>query len=194
MTTKFNRRTVLMGSAAGLAAFSFPSMSFAATGNAATGVEYVQKDQINGGNPIKIEYWEWSGQRAEYQRKWAENYMAMYPNVEIEIILQPWATYWPALITNVPAGQGPAMWHMHGAKMTEFCEGSLMAPIPDSVADAGFLNDNWIGFAEGAMSCSGTGSIHTVPMGAMMPLLFINTDMWTEAGLTSLSARPLSVQ
>lgn len=165
-------------------AFVSSSIALADGHTSATGVEYVKKDQINGGEPIKLEYWEWSGQRAKYQEAWAKNYMEMYPNVEIEVVLQPWDTYWPSLITNVPAGKGPVMWHMHGSKMTEFCEGNLMDPIPATAADPDYLNKHWIGFAEGAMSCSGTGSIHTIPMGAMMPLLFIDTDAWTEAGLS----------
>ena len=151
---------------------------------AATGVPYVNKEQINGGEPIKLEYWEWSAIRATYQREWAEAYMAIYPNVEIEIVLQPWATYWPSLTNNIPAGKGPAMWHMHAAKMPEYCEGELMAPIPAEVADPEYLDAHWLGFAEGAMACPGTGTLHTVPMGAMMPVLYINTDMWDAAGLT----------
>lgn len=177
-------KPMVMGAALGLPLFALPSTALADGHMAATGVEYVEKDQINGGNPIKLEYWEWAGQRAEYEREWAKSYMEMYPNVEIEIVLQPWDTYWPSLITNVPAGKGPAMWHMHGSKMTDFCAGNLMAPIPSSVADSEYLEAHWIGFAEGAMNCPGTGSIHTVAMGAMMPLLFINTDMWADAGLT----------
>lgn len=184
MTIIIKHRSILIGATLGLTALLAPNLAIADPGMEATGVAYVQKDQINDGKPIKLDYWEWSGQRAEYQRNWAANYMQMYPNVEINIVLQPWDTYWPALITNVPAGKGPAMWHMHGAKMTEFCDGNLMAPIPATVADADYLNAHWIGFAEGAMSCSKSGSIHTVPMGAMMPLLFINEDMWKEAGLT----------
>ncbi len=184
MTSAYSRRTVLMGSAGGLAALMLPQIAMAQPAMQATGRPYVKKDQINGGEPIKFEYWEWSGQRAEYQRAWAASYSELYPNVEIEMVLQPWDTYWPSLITNVPAGKGPAMWHMHASKWTEFCAGNLMAPIPDSVADADYLNTHWIGFDEGAMACPASGSIHTVPMGAMMPMLFINTDMWAEAGLT----------
>ncbi len=183
MAYELNRRQAILTSAA-LGALTLPQIAIAAGhGQAATGVPYEKKDQINDGAPIKLEYWEWSGQRADYQRKWAEAYMAMYPNVEIEIVLQPWDSYWPSLITNVPAGAGPAMWHMHASKQTEFCGGDLMDPIPQSAADPAYLAENWIGFAEGAMAC-GSGSIHTVPMGAMMPLLFVNLDKWEAAGLT----------
>ena len=185
MSFKLSRRQVILSSTIVATATFVPNLGFA-TGSeqAATGVPYKKKDEINGGKPIKLEYWEWSGQRAEYQRKWAEAYMKMYPNVEIEIVLQPWDSYWPSLITNVPAGAGPAMWHMHASKQTEFCGGKLMDPIPTSVADPTYLSKNWIGFSEGAMACAGTGNIHTVPMGAMMPLLFVNLEKWEAAGLT----------
>ena len=189
MTFKLNRRQVVLSSAAiamsSAMSSALPGFAFASDPQAAaTGRPYVKKDSVNDGQPIKLEYWEWSGQRAEYQRKWAADYMAMYPNVEIEIVLQPWASYWPSLITNVPAGAGPAMWHMHASKQTEFCGGKLMDAIPDQVADPAYLQENWIGFAEGAMACSTSGSIHTIPMGAMMPLLFINLEKLEAAGLT----------
>ncbi len=185
MPFSINRRQIILSSSAIAASLALPRIALASDeGGTATGVRYARRDQINNGEPIRLEYWEWSGQRAEYQRAWAEAYSEMYPNVEIEIVLQPWDSYWPSLITNVPAGAGPAMWHMHASKMVEFCDGNLMDPIPASVADADYLNHHWIGFPEGAMSCPGTGSLHTVPMGAMMPLLFINLDKWQAAGLT----------
>ena len=185
MPITLNRRQAILSSAAMATIASIPSFALAdGHGQAATGVPYVRKDQINDGEPIRIEYWEWSGQRAEYQRAWAEAYMEMYPNVEIEVVLQPWQSYWPSLITNVPAGAGPAMWHMHASKQAEFCAGNLMEPIPASAADPAYLAENWIGYAEGAMQCAGSGSIHTVPMGAMMPLLFVNLEKWEAAGLT----------
>ncbi len=186
MTMKMNRRQLILSSAALATVTALRNPAWAdGHGARATGVPYSKKQQINNGEPIKLEYWEWSGQRADYQRKWAEAYMAMYPNVEIEVVLQPWDSYWPSLITNVPAGAGPAMWHMHASKQAEFCGGNLMDPIPASAADPAYLNANWAGFSEGAMACAGSGSIHTVPMGAMMPLLFINLEKWDAAGLTA---------
>lgn len=182
MTRLTKKAALLAGTVICAAAAITPAM--AETPMEATGVKYERKDQINNGEPIEITYWEWTGQRAEYQRKWADAYMEMYPNVKISIALQPWETYWPALTTNVPAGKGPSLWHMHTAKWSEFCEGNLMAPIPATAADPAYLNEHWIGFKEGALSCPETGSIHTVPMGAMLPMLFINKDMWDEAGLT----------
>jgi ABC-type glycerol-3-phosphate transport system substrate-binding protein len=100
-----NRRQMIIGSAAGLAAMGITRPSFAqdvaSSDMAATGVPYVKKEQINGGQPIKLSYWEWVGTRAEYEARWAREYMAMYPNVTIEVVTQPWEAYWQALSANI---------------------------------------------------------------------------------------------
>lgn len=154
--------------------------------NAATGIPYHVKDSINNGEPITLEYWEWALDRFEYEQEWAQEYMDLYPNVTINVSNQSFNDYWTKLSVNVPAGQGPALWHMHTSKLTEFCDGQLMDPIPDHIASRGFLDRNWVAFAEGAMDCpTGTpGSRHFVPMGTMMPVMYINTQLWEEAGFS----------
>ena len=154
--------------------------------NAATGIPYVQKDSINHGEPITLEYWEWALDRYEYELGWAEEYMKMYPNVTINVSNQSWGEYWTKLTVNVPAGQGPALWHMHTSQLTEFCDGGLMDPMPEHVANRKFLDDNWVAFSEGAMDCpTGTpGSRHFLPMGTMMPVMYINTRLWEEEGFS----------
>ena len=152
--------------------------------NAATGIPYVVKDSINNGEPITLEYWEWALDRYEYELEWAEAYMQLYPNVTINVSNQAWGEYWTKLTVNVPAGQGPSLWHMHTSQLTEFCDGHLMDPMPDHVANRAFLDEHWVAFAEGAMDCpTGTpGSRHFLPMGTMMPVMYINTRLWEEAG------------
>ena len=154
--------------------------------NAATGVPYEVKDSINNGEPITLQYWEWALDRSEYEAEWAAAYMDLYPNVTIEVSNQSWDDYWTKLTVNIPAGQGPALWHMHTSKLTEFCDGGLMDPMPSAVADQDFLNSHWVAFSEGAMDCPTgvVGSRHFLPMGTMMPLLYINKKLWVEAGLT----------
>ncbi|KKL51535.1 hypothetical protein LCGC14_2294530, partial [marine sediment metagenome] len=154
--------------------------------NAATGIPYEVKDSINNGEPITLEYWEWALDRSEYEQEWAEEYMELYPNVTINVSNQSWGDYWTKLAVNVPAGQGPALWHMHTSKLTEFCDGNMMAPMPDWVASQDFLDEHWVAFKEGAMDCpTGTpGSRHFLPMGTMMPVMYINTELWEEAGFT----------
>lgn len=154
--------------------------------NAATGIPYEVKESINGGEPITLEYWEWALDRFEYEQEWAEEYMKLYPNVTINVSNQSWSDYWTKLTVNVPAGQGPALWHMHTSKLTEFCDGQLMDPMPDWVANREFLDEHWVAFPNGAMDCpTGTpGSRHFIPMGTMMPVMYINTQLWEEAGFT----------
>ena len=178
-----NRRQWIIGSAAGLAAMGIARPSWAQdAAQSATGVPYVKKDQINGGKPIKLTYWEWVNTRAEYEKRWAAEYHEMYPNVEIEIVMQPFEQYFQALATNIPSGQ-PELFHMHTSRASQFCDSNLMDPIPADVADPAYLKEHWVGFSEGALSCD-DGSLHYVPMGTQLPILLINTDMWKEAGLT----------
>lgn len=185
----WNRRQMMIGSAMGLAAFGVtrPSFGQAATSPAgnlgATGVPYVKQAEINGGRPIKLTYWEWVATRGEYEKRWAEEYHAMYPNVEIEIVMQPWESYWQSLTSNIPSGN-PTLYHMHTSRASQFCDANLMAPIPDTVADQAYLEQHWVGFAEGALDCEANGQRSYLPMGTQLPILLINTDMWAEAGLT----------
>ena len=150
--------------------------------NAATGVPYEIKPTINDGKPIHLDYWEWALDRADYEKEWAQEYMNIYPNVTIEVTNVGGGEYWPKLAMNIPAGQGPDIYHMHTSRQTEFCAG-LMEPMLDHVADQDFLTKHWIGYAEGAFDCPG-GKRYYIPMGAQMPVLFINRAMWDEAGLT----------
>jgi multiple sugar transport system substrate-binding protein len=188
--------------AGGLLASSFPSAftgaplsllrqgateeEILAMDNAATGVPYVVKNSINNGQPITLEYWEWASDRAVYEQQWIEEYMKLYPNVTINLNTQSFDNYWTQLLVNVPAGQGPTLWHMHTSRSTELCDGLLMDPMPAEVADQDFLNRHWVGFAEGAMDCTvGTpGSRQYLPMGIQLPALYINRRLWEEGGMT----------
>jgi multiple sugar transport system substrate-binding protein len=180
---KLNRRQWMIGSAAGLAAMGIARPSWSQDAEAsATGVPYVKKDQMNGGQPIKLTYWEWVATRAEYEKRWAQEYHDMYPNVEIEVVMQPWESYWQALSSNVPAGN-PTLYHMHTSRASQFCDAKLMDQIPADVADPAYLKANWVGFGEGALNCD-DGSQHYLPMGTQLPILLVNTDMWKAAGLS----------
>lgn len=151
--------------------------------NAATGIPYEIKASVNNGEPITIQYWEWSPKRYNYQLGWVQEYMSIYPNVTVELV-NLGTGYWDKVLTSVPAGEGPALFHFHTSRQTEFCDAELMDRMPDDVAARVFLDMHWTGFAEGAFDCPKTGSRHFVPMGLMMPVLMINRTLWEEAGLT----------
>jgi len=152
--------------------------------NAATGVPYEIKSAINDGEPINLTFWEYHPPRADYETKWCQEYQAIYPNVSIEMTQIPWADYYTKLITNIPAGQGPTFYKMHMNYLTPFCEGGLMDPMPPHVADQAHLTAHWAGFEAGLFNCPGSDDRYFVPMGAQLPVLYINRTLWEEAGLT----------
>ena len=153
--------------------------------NAATGIPYEIKPSINNGEPIEFDYWEWALDRSYYEIEWAQEYMNIYPNVTINVVTQGGGDHWTKMMLNAPVGEGPAFFHMHTNRLTEFCDGGFMDPMPDHVASQLHLDTSWLGFREGAFDCpGGSGQRYFVPMGAQMPLLFINRVLWEEAGLT----------
>ena len=153
--------------------------------NAATGIPYQIKASVNGGKPIRLTMWEWTPERVDYEKRWCQEYQALYPNVTIEITtVAAFGDYFAKLITNIPAKQGPTLFHMHLNNLATFCEGGFMDPMPSYVADQAFLDSHWAGYKEGLFNCPGTGTRHFVPMGGQMPVLFINRGLWNEAGLT----------
>ena len=162
-----------------------PSRDVMSLPNAATGIPYEIKSSINNGDPIEIDYWEWALDRADYEIEWAQEYMNIYPNVTINVVTQGWGDHFTKMMVSAPAGEGPAFFHMHTNQLTEFCDGGLMDPMPDYVASQVHMDSHWVGFNEGAFDCpGGSGQRYFIPMGAQMPLLFINRRLWEEAGLT----------
>jgi multiple sugar transport system substrate-binding protein len=153
--------------------------------NAATGMPYEIKPSINNGEPIEFDYWEWALDRSDYEIEWVHEYMNIYPNVTINLVTQGWDDHFTKMMVSAPAGEGPAFFHMHTNMLTEFCDGGLMDSMPDYVASQIHLDGHWTGFREGAFDCpGGSGQRYFIPMGAQMPLLFINRRLWEEAGLT----------
>ena len=142
--------------------------------NAATGMPYEIKPSINNGEPIEFDYWEWALDRSYYEIEWAQEYMNIYPNVTINVVTQGGGDHWTKMMLNAPVGEGPAFFHMHTNRLTEFCDGGFMDPMPDHVASQLHLDTSWLGFKEGAFDCpGGSGKRYFVPMGAQMPLLFM---------------------
>ncbi|MBA7694531.1 hypothetical protein ES703_103142 [subsurface metagenome] len=81
--------------------------------------------------------------------------MNIYPNVTINVVNQGWDDHFTKMMLSAPAGEGPALFHMHTNMLTEFCEGSLMDPMPDWIASQTHLDAHWFGFREGAFDCPG---------------------------------------
>lgn len=128
---------------------------------------------VNEGEPITIEYWTWND--GDPAIEMAKAYEEIYPNVTIEIVINPWEDYWIKLPLALKGSDGPAIFNIHNSQ-NEILE-PYLAPydiaIEDLKADFNFVASH---IQEGHVyyidSLINTGNI------------YYNKDLWEEAGLT----------
>ena len=148
-----------------------------------TGVEYVKKDQINNGQPIKIVLWDWFDVRANYYQEKATEYSKVYPNVTFEVTILPWDEFWTKLTASLPAGQGPDVFQFFNGYHTAVVGNGFAAPYPAELFDQDFMAKHWVGMKEKQYH-DNQGNIAYLPVGEMASAIYVNKAMWEAAGLT----------
>jgi multiple sugar transport system substrate-binding protein len=139
--------------------------------------------QVYGGKPIKITVWDWDARRILYWKSIFAEYMALVPNVTIDMVMIPQADYWTKLMVALPAGQGPDVFAFHNAALTAFLAGKALAPYPESVFPASYMTANIAGFKE-KHHLAIDGNLYYFPHGIMSSGIYYNKKIWKDAGLT----------
>ncbi len=152
-------------------------------GGDATGVVYERKESLNNGEPFTLQIWDWFTSRTLLWEEWAPLYTELYPNITIEITQVPGAEYWTKIIAAIPAGEGPDIFAFHNSMANQFIENDLMEPFPEEMFDPDYYMENYLGFQEGHFT-DDEGRIRFINYGSMAALIYVNTDLWEEAGLT----------
>ena len=128
---------------------------------------------VNEGEPIVLEWWLW-GFDAESQAI-ADAYQEIHPNVDIQVVVQPWEDFWTKLPLELQGKNGPAIFNVHNSQHDNLIEN--MAPydieIDDLRADYANVDAHVI-----------DDEVYYIDFGLMTGSIFYNTDMWAEAGLT----------
>lgn len=136
-------------------------------------VKYDPAKPVNNGEPITIDYWLWTSDAI-----WQDvmnQYMAIHPNVTINIINNPFDDYFVKLPVALSGSDGPTIFNMHPSYMN--LVGSFLAPyaIPLDQLQADF---------DGVDAHVIDGKVYFLDMGYMTGSIFYNKAHWAEAGLT----------
>jgi len=137
-------------------------------------VTYDPSQPVNGGQPITIEMWYWTGAYDLFQN-FADTYSAVHPNVTIKLVENPWADYWTKLPLALQGTDGPAIFNVHNSQHDNLI--GYMAPYDIPVQD---IEADFTGAAGHVID----GKIYYTDYGLMTVTMFYNTDMWKAAGLT----------
>jgi len=136
-------------------------------------VKFDPNKLVNEGEPITIEYWTWN--EAEPAVAQTKEYEKIYPNVKINVKVQPWDDYWTKLPLSLKGKDGPALFNIHNSQDSTIKP--YLAPYDISIKDleADFL---------GAQTHEENGKIYYTDSLINSGTIYYNKKLWKEAGLS----------
>lgn len=136
-------------------------------------VVYDPNKLVNDGEVIELEWWLWDGD-AHFQA-FVDAYEELHPNVDITIVNQPWDDYWTKLPLSLGDGSGPAIFNIHNSYHENLI--GYMEPYDIPIDE---LSADYVGVEAHVID----DEVHYIDYGMMTGLVYYNTEMWAEAGLT----------
>lgn len=147
-----------------------PNKNLPIAGNNLT---YDPNTLVNNGEVIELELWTWSSD--QLFQELADSYQEIHPNVDIQVVLQPWDDYWTKLPLELNGGGGPTLFNIHNSYHDNIIGNLEPYNIPIEQLSADY---------QGAESHVIDGRVHYIDYGMMTGLVYYNKKMWAEAGLT----------
>jgi len=167
-------RTVALMLALALCAMLPVTAAGAETAPFGGAVQYDPAQPVNGGDPITVELWFWSGAANLFQAL-ADQYTAIHPNVTVTLVENPWDDYWTKLPLALQGAAGPAVFNVHNSKHDLLIP--YMAPYD---VDAAMLAEDYVGVGAHTID----GKVYYTDYGLMTATMYYNKAMWSAAGLT----------
>ncbi len=136
-------------------------------------IKYDPSVPVNNGEEITIDFWLWTSD-AIWQAV-MDKYMAIHPNVHINIINNPWDDFFVKLPVALSSNEGPALFNMHPSYANLMI--NLMEPYDIPIED---LEADYNGIEAHVID----GKVYFIDIGYMTGSIFYNKVFWDEAGLT----------
>ena len=135
-------------------------------------IKYDPNKLVNNGEPIELEFYVWDDSAI---KEIVESYEALYPNVDIKIVVNPWDDYWTKLPLALSGNDGPALFNVHNSHHDNII--NYMAPYDIPLED---LTADFLGVEPHVID----GEVYYTDYGMMTGVIFYNKDLWAAAGLT----------
>jgi multiple sugar transport system substrate-binding protein len=121
----------------------------------------------------------------DLEKKWADEYHQLHPNVMIDPQLTPLGPAFDKLTVQLPAGSGPDLFTVYEPWIETFYQGGWLAPaIPAAfgVADQKGIIDQYVPNSLDAMTRDGT--VYMLPFSQPSWGLLVNNKKFSAAGLS----------
>ncbi|MCB0206874.1 MAG: sugar ABC transporter substrate-binding protein [Anaerolineae bacterium] len=134
------------------------------------------------GEAVTLEYWLWDSAQLPAYQQCADDFMAKYPNIKINITQQGWDDYWSGIQNGMIAGNAPDVFTDHLAKYPEFAsKGQLVDIQPYVDRDGVDLSVYLSGLAD---LWTRDGKRYGLPKDWDTVAVVYNKDMLDAAGVT----------
>ncbi len=188
MNKKFWPLAVLLVLALLIGGCAAPSSAPAGPEGESAAVEESAADAPDGNEPVTLTFWHhWGGNRVPLMEEQIRRFEEKYPWITVEMTLQPWENRLQKILTSVAAGEPPDVTMLGKQDVPAFVEQGALMPIDDLMSAAGITADMFYeSEIEGAMY-GGDTYLLPLPTGGGVSILWLNQDMYEEAGLDPAS-------
>ena len=134
----------------------------------------------DGKTQLSILWWG-SQTRHELTTQMLEKFQEENPDIEVVMDYSDWDGYWTKLPAQVAGGQTPDVFQMDYAKLAQYVENGVMAPLDDYVADGSLDLSN---VAQSVIdSGSIDGKLYAVSTGTNAPVMLYRKDILDDLGI-----------
>ena len=134
----------------------------------------------DGKTQLNILWWG-SQTRHELTTQMLEEFQEENPDIEVVMDYSDWDGYWTKLPAQVAGGQTPDVFQMDYAKLAQYVENGVMAPLDDYVADGSLDLSN---VAQSVIdSGSIDGKLYAVSTGTNAPVMLYRKDILDDLGI-----------
>lgn len=134
----------------------------------------------DGKTQLNILWWG-SQTRHELTTQMLEKFQEDNPDIEVVMDYSDWDGYWTKLPAQVAGGQTPDVFQMDYAKLAQYVENGVMAPLDDYVADGSLDLSN---VAQSVIdSGSIDGKLYAVSTGTNAPVMLYRKDILDDLGI-----------
>ncbi|HSK69644.1 MAG TPA: extracellular solute-binding protein [Candidatus Limnocylindria bacterium] len=142
-----------------------------------------------GGAPAKVTVWHtFTNEQEAYLKKAAADFAALRPDIQVEILSQPFSGFTANVYSAVIEGIGPDIIFNYASEAAQYVPAGRLADLSQFIYDdelglEGFDEALAEGVLTGEVNAFEDGIIHYVPAYTTGPILFYNKTLYDELGL-----------
>lgn len=132
--------------------------------------------------PVTLTYGVWDQAQVPVMKKIVEGFHAQHPNIDVQIQVTPWETYWTKLQTAATAGTAPDVFWMTIMYADYYADGGAVLPLDDKIKDAGIDMGNYVDAIRTAYTYQ--GKVYGMPKDVNGFGLCYNKKLFDAAGVS----------